>query len=184
VNKWQLGGLMNFNSGSPLTITATGTQTISNVAAQPNIVGDLTKNMGKIVKLSNAVTFFDGFTQPVDPGLANVTTLNGLSTAHTNRAIADPSGKIVLVNPQPGDIGTLGLTTLKGPRSLSFDANLIKRFRIHETKEFELRLDAINVLNHPNFGNPSTNINGVNTFGRITTAGGSRRFIVNTRLNF
>jgi hypothetical protein len=54
----------------------------------------------------------------------------------------------------------------------------------NETKEFEFRLDAINVLNHPNFGNPSTNINGVNTFGLITTATGSRRFIVNTRINF
>jgi hypothetical protein len=184
VNRWQLGGLMNFNSGAPLTITATGTQTISNVAAQPNIVGELPENMGKIVKLSNAVTFFDGFTQPRDPGLAGITTLNGLTTAYTNRAIADASGRIVLVNPQPGEIGTLGRTTLKGPTSLGFDANLIKRFRIHETKEFEFRIDAINVLNRPNFGNPSTNINGVNTFGRITTATGSRRFIINTRLNF
>jgi hypothetical protein len=88
------------------------------------------------------------------------------------------------VSPQPGEVGTLGLTTLKGPKSLSFDANLIKRFQIHESREFELRIDAINVLNHPNFGNPNTNINGVNTFGQITTATGSRRFIINTRLNF
>ena len=140
--------------------------------------------MGKIKKVGNGVVFFDGFTQPVDPGLSAVTTLNGLNTAYTNRAIQDPSGNIVLVNPQPGEVGTLGLTTLKGPTSISFDANLIKRFRIHENKEFEFRIDAINVLNHPNFGNPSTNINGVNTFGRITTAGGSRRFIINTRVNF
>jgi hypothetical protein len=184
VNKWQLGGIMNFNSGAPLTVTATGTQTISTVAAQPNIVGPLPEKMGKITKLSNAVVFFDGFTQPQDPGVANVTTLNGLRTAFTNRAVMDPSGRIVFVNPQPGEIGSYGLTTLKGPRSLSFDANLIKRFRIHETKEFEFRIDAINVLNHPNFGNPSMNINGNNTFGRITTATGSRRFIINTRLNF
>jgi len=184
VNRWQLGGLMNFNSGAPLTITATGTQTISNVSVQPNVAGSLPKDMGKIKKVGNGVVFFDGFTQPVDPGLSAVTTLNGLNTAYTNRAIQDPSGNIVLVNPQPGEVGTLGLTTLKGPTSISFDANLIKRFRIHENKEFEFRIDAINVLNHPNFGNPSTNINGVNTFGRITTAGGSRRFIINTRVNF
>jgi len=71
--------------------------------------------------------------------------------------------------------------------------NLIKRFRIHETREFEFRLDAINILNHPNFGNPGAtnsnrdgnlNINIANTFGRITTATGSRRFVVNTRINF
>jgi hypothetical protein len=61
---------------------------------------------------------------------------------------------------------------------------MIKRFRIQETKEFEFRVDVINILNHPNFGSPNTNINGNNTFGRITTAGGARRFVVNTRINF
>jgi hypothetical protein len=197
VNKWQLGGLLNINSGAPLTLTATGTQTISNVAAQPNIVGNLGK-IGSIKKCStqdpcyantalpvtSGIVFFDQYTQPTDPGITGVTTANGLNTAFSNRAIADPSGKIVLVNPQPGEIGTYGLTTVKGPKSLSLDMNMIKRFKIHETKEFEFRLDAINVLNHPNFGNPTTNINGNNTFGRITTAGGSRRFIINTRINF
>ncbi len=184
VNKWQLGGIMNFNAGAPLTIAATGTQTISTVSAQPNIAGELPESFGKITKVSNGVVFFDGYTQVIDPGIAGVTTLNGLSTAYSNRAIVDPSGKVVLVNPQPGEVGTLGLTTVKGPRNLSFDMNLIKRFKIHETKEFEFRLDAVNVLNHPNFGNPNMNINAVNNFGRITTATGSRRFVVNTRINF
>jgi hypothetical protein len=188
VNKWQLGGIMNFNSGVPLTIgtgtQTTGTQTISNVAAQPNVVGELPKSMGKVTKVSNGVVFFDGFTQIEDPGIANITTLNGLRAFHSNRAIVDPSGRTILVNPQPGEVGTLGLTTIKGPRSLNFDMNMIKRFRIDEDKEFEFRLDAINILNHPNFGNPNMNINGNNTFGRITTAGGGRRFILNTRINF
>jgi hypothetical protein len=39
-------------------------------------------------------------------------------------------------------------------------------------------------LNHPNFGTPNTSINGVNTFGRITSALGSRSFVINTRVNF
>jgi hypothetical protein len=189
VNKWQLGGIMNYNSGAPLTITTgtgnTGTQTISNVNAQPNLVGQLPKNMGKVTKVDNGVVFFDGFTQIEDPGIANVTTLNGLRTAYSNKAIVDPAGNIVLVNPQPGEVGTLGLNTIKGPRNLSFDMNMIKRFRIHETREFEFRVDVVNILNHPNFGNPTTNINGTgNTFGRISTAGGARRFVVNTRINF
>ncbi len=184
VNKWQLGGIMNWNSGAPLTISAGGTQTISNVNAQPSLVGTLPENMGKVTKVANGVVYFEGFSQIIDPGIANVTTLNGLRTAYSNRAIVDPSGNTVLVNPQPGEVGTLGLSTIKGPRNLSFDMNLIKRFRIRESKEFEFRLDAINILNHPNFGNPNMNINAVNNFGRITTASGARRFIVNTRINF
>jgi len=76
------------------------------------------------------------------------------------------------------------MSTIKGPRSLGFDMNIVKRFRIDEGRQFEFRVDAINVLNHPNFGTPNTNINGINTFGRITTATGSRRFVINTRINF
>jgi hypothetical protein len=113
-----------------------------------------------------------------------VTSANSLNTAHTNRALVDPGGKIVLVNPQPGQVGTYGLATLKGPKSLSLDVNMIKRFQLHEKTEFELRVDAINVLNHPNFGAPSTNINGNNNFGQISSATGSRRFVINTRVNF
>ena len=78
----------------------------------------------------------------------------------------------------------MGLKYLEGPGAIRFDVDLIKRVRIDETKEFEFRIDAVNVLNHPNFGNPATNINGNNTFGRITGAGGARRFILNTRINF
>jgi len=192
VNKWQLGGIMNFNTGSPLSITTgttaasttSGIQTISNVAAQPNLVGSLPKDMGKVTKVSNGVVYFDGFTQITDPAISSVTTLNGLSTAYSNKAIVAPDGQVVLVNPRPGEVGTLGLSTVKGPRSLNFDMNLIKRFKLDENKEFEFRIDAVNVLNHPNFGNPNVNINGVNTFGLITTATGSRRFVINTRLNF
>jgi hypothetical protein len=192
VNKWQLGGIMNFNTGGPLTFTtgtavgaANGTQTISNVQAEPNLVGSLPKDIGHISKLPNGVVYFNGYKQDVDPGKAGVTTANGLDTAYSNKAIFAPNGQPVLVNPQAGEVGSMGLATLKGPRSLSFDMNLIKRFKLAgETTNFEFRLDAINVLNHPNFGNPSMNINGVGTFGQITTALSGRRFVVNTRVNF
>ena len=183
IAKWQLGGLLNYNSGAPLSITS-GIQTISTVGAQPNIVGPLPKHMGQLKKVSNGVVYFDGFTQVQDPGIAGVSSLNGLSTAYNNRAIVDSTGQYVLVNPQPGEVGTLGYSTLKGPSSLNLDMNMIKRFQITEGKEFELRVDAINVLNHANFGNPSTAINSSNNFGRITTAGGARSFVLNTRISF
>jgi hypothetical protein len=87
----------------------------------------------------------------------------------------------------------LGENTLRGPKALYFDMNLVKRFQISESKTFEMRIDAINILNHPNFANPSTALNTNNTFGRITALaaganlggnGGMRSFIINTRLSF
>jgi hypothetical protein len=56
----------------------------------------------------------------------------------------------------------MGLKWLEGPVPVRFDADLIKRVRITETKEFEFRLDAINVLNHPVFGVPIADINAPN----------------------
>src|SRR3954470_23509143 len=69
------------------------------------------------------------------------------------------------------------------PESLNLDMNLVKRVKITENKEFEMRMDAINMLNHPLFATPNLNINNA-AFGRITTATGARTFVLNARLNF
>ena len=183
VNKWQLGGVLNYNTGAPLTLTS-GIQTISSVGAQPNILGSFPSSAGKVTKIPNGVVYYDGYTQIQDPGFGSVSSLNGLTSGYSNRAIVNPAGEVVLVNPQPGEVGTLGLATMRGPGSIRFDLNMIKRFMIDEKRNFEFRVDAINVLNRANFGNPSTNINGNNNFGRITTATGARSFVLNTRFNF
>src|SRR5439155_25013554 len=60
VEKWQLGGILNYNTGAPLSLTTgsavgsttSGIQTISNVAVQPNVVGSLLGNMGSVSKVS------------------------------------------------------------------------------------------------------------------------------------
>ncbi len=38
------------------------------------------------------------------------------------------------------------------------DAALHKSFVIHEHHQFQIRFEAFNVLNHPNWGEPSANI--------------------------
>jgi hypothetical protein len=118
-----------------------------------------------------------------DPSIASVTSLNGLNGSFSNKAIADANGNLLLVNPGPGQIGNMGLKWIEGPSNLGLNIDLLKRIRISETKEFEFRADAVNVLNHPIFGNPNLNIDNT-SFGRITTATGNRRFVMNLRLNF
>jgi hypothetical protein len=100
------------------------------------------------------------------------------------------------MNPQPGKAGTLGQKWIQGPPSLNLDLNIVKRIRLSENKQFEFRIDAINVLNYANFAPPNLNINSTGTgtatgvngtnvaFGRITQAGAARRFVINARLNF
>ena len=97
--------------------------------------------------------------------------------------VIDSQGRIVLVNAPAGRHGNMGLNWIEGPANLGLDMNLIKRVKIAETKQFEFRVDALNVLNHPNFSNPNLNINS-SSFGRITSATGNRSFVFNLRLNF
>jgi hypothetical protein len=183
VEGWQFGGIFSWESGAPLTITS-GLGTISaSTNATPDIVGNLPKSTGQVTTVANGVTYFTDLRQIVDPSLAGVTSQNGLSGNFSNKAITDEQGNVLLVNPRPGAIGNLGLGWLQGPPTFGLDINLIKRVRITETKEFQLRVDGINMLNHPNFGVPDTNLNS-NTFGRITTATGNRQFVTSLRLNF
>jgi hypothetical protein len=193
VERWQLGGVFNLTSGAPLNI-AVGSATVGTAAwnqypdGPPTIVGDFPKSLGKITKLPNGIiTYFDGLQQIPDPTRGNVTASQTLRDSFSNYAIADSSGKLLLVNPAPGSIGTLGYRWIEGPRTVGFDLNLLKRVRIAETKEFEVRVDAINVLNHPRFASPNLNINNTG-FGRITAmnadGAGNRTFVINARVSF
>src|SRR5207244_4795460 len=71
--RWQLGGIFNWGSGAPLTITAPiSTMTQSTTNMTPNIVGDFPKNIGKVTKVANGVIYFDGLQQIPDPWGTNV----------------------------------------------------------------------------------------------------------------
>ena len=187
MERWQLGGILSWATGAPLTITAPiSTITQTSTFSTPNIVGDFPKDIGRVTKVSNGVVYFSGIQQIADPAGASVSASNGLNGSFSNKAITDAQGHLLLVNPAPGTLGSLGLKAIEGPPTLGLDVNLIKRVRITEAKEFEFRMDVVNVLNHPNFDNPDTNINST-SFGRITTLqgnAGNRRFTMNARLNF
>src|SRR6185295_13940352 len=112
----------------------------------------------------------DTFVKVTDPQCLTVTPMQGLSANNrcTLTALAMavapgtpgavdrvfPDGQtrpavVVLQHPQPGKKGTLGNNTIIGPGSWRFDANLGKSFQITERKSLQVRLDAQNVLNHP-----------------------------------
>src|SRR5262249_594261 len=130
------------------------------------------------------ITYFDGFTRVADPGRANITTAQNLQAANTQFAIADPQGRVVMTNPGIGRIGTMGQKWIEGPGQISVDAKLAKRGRVGESKEIAIWVDAINVLNHPNFGNPTMDVNNAN-FGVIALpTSGNRTFTFNARVTF
>jgi len=211
VERWQASLIFNASSGSPNSITTGGGFPLNYAAsAQPDVVGpwdvrtghmqwDGTKNQG----------FYFGNPSPYlvvpDPQCSltrNVTDPTGFSLSTVNcgltaiaQAVAPGTpGSVnlpnvgtvqyLLVNPKPGTQGNLGLATVESLGIYRFDANLSKTFRIDEKRSLQVRVDATNVLNHPQIGTPTFSINSPN-FGLVTTDKlGTRSFQGSLRLSF
>src|SRR5262249_21735320 len=123
--RWQLGGIFNFSTGAPLTITApVSTVWQTNTTNTPVALGAFATNTGKITYVSNGVTYFPGLTQIKDPALAGVSSANSLNSSFNLLAIADANGNPILVHPAPGQAGTLGKNTIEGPKVVALDMNL------------------------------------------------------------
>ena len=183
VEGWKIGGIVNFFSGAPLGLQAGVSSFNQHLDNTPTLVGPLPKNMGKVKRTEDGVVFFDGLKQAPDPLIANLTPLQFLNLRSSLFAIADSSGKVVAVNPAAGALGSLSQTHMEGPGTFRFDMNLQKRIQVREDVGLIFRADALSVLNHPVFGNPNTEINST-TFGRITSAAGSRIVVLSARVNF
>ena len=54
-----------------------------------------------------------------------------------------------------------------GPGLNTFDASLFRSIPLHEAVALQLRADAFNALNHPNFANPGVSLTSTN-FGQVT----------------
>ncbi len=185
VERWQISPIINISSGAPFGITSSVNSINTFGDNSPVLVGALPSS-GKVTRVTDGVVYFPDLKVTPDPAVRSLTTAQALNTRSTLQAIADSSGKIILVNPAPGVLGNLAPLYAVGPPSWRFDVNLVKRVKIGERREFEFRLDAIDVLNSPQFGNPAAADSDINsqTFGRITTATGNRVLVLGARVNF
>jgi hypothetical protein len=96
-----------------------------------------------------------------------------------------------LINPSAPSptqqFGTAGIGTVIGPRWFSYDANVQKPFRFHDRVSLTLRIDAINVFNHPNYATPDVTVSDGAVFGQIRAASTNyipRAFQFSGRLEF
>lgn len=142
VERWQVGVIYNIFSGQPITLSAERSSLNQFTDNTPTLVGNLSKGFGNVKVAPNGVKYFDGLQQVTDPAVAIITTQQGLQARSTLRAIADASGNVILINPSPGTLGTLAARYIEGPGSFRLDINVVKRFRISESKNFELQTGA------------------------------------------
>jgi hypothetical protein len=187
IEGWQLSTIFSYGTGSPLSITGANLETL---AAEDDdntmdLVGNFPKSTGEVVVGDNGIVeYFAGYNRVAENTLPYYGSNPDALQAHDNLwQLEDASGNVILQSPKPGTTGNLSSGWLSGPGSFGLDVAMSKSVQIREGVEFTLRMDAINLLNKPQWGDPNTDVFS-NNFGRITNAGGARTFTLNARVDF
>jgi hypothetical protein len=192
VENWQMSWILNLASGAPgniSTFTASDSVGVNQLYANgvPDIVGKFDAALAKVQWKDGAIAgnyFGDALKKVSDPQCTRIAATLQSANLCTLSAIADSSGNVVLQNPLPGTRGNLGQNVIELPGAWTLDTSMSKGFRISETKRLQFRLDATNILNHPEPADPNLNINSGVPFGNIDTKTGNRQFQLGARLEF
>jgi hypothetical protein len=139
---WKVGGKVYLYSGRPFTVTDSG--------------------------ISAKNVFSSSFSGTVLADTANPSVLG----IHCGRsAVSTPclNTSDFATSATQTDWGNTKPNSFYGPGFFSIATQLSKEIAVTEQTHFELGTDAYNLLNHPNFGLPNSDVNKGQTLGTITT---------------
>lgn len=156
VNNWELAPLMQAASGGPVNITSGGDVSLTDVGHdRPNRVAG--------VNPYHEVNF-------------------RYAQGESTREYLNPSAFAYVCpkNKTPGcaaagTYGNIGRNAFRAPSSFNLDAQISRQFPIDESLALVLRLEAFNMLNHPNFGGPDSKLSD-SKFGQVSSASSARVF--------
>ena len=144
---WTVGSKLYLYSGAPFSVTD------SRIPSQVNSAGGVVTPLADVV----SAAAFAG-----DCGRAAVSTACLSKTQFAT--YASTSG---VASPVQTDWGNIAPNSFRGPAYFDIDMQLTRDFRIKEQARFTFGLAGYNVLNHPNFLNPSGSVTS-GAFGKIT----------------
>ncbi len=145
---WTLGGKVYVYSGAPFSVTD------SKIPSQINSAGGIGTVLADQVASSAANT-------SCGSSAVNTACLSKTQFA----TYASNSG---VSAPIQTDWGNIAPDSFRGPGYFDIDAQLTRTFKIKERAGLALGLSSYNLLNHPNFANPSGSITS-GAFGKITS---------------
>ncbi len=163
VNGWQIAAIITQQSGRPFSVWNGAASTAG---------GDYNRDGG-----GGAVGggFYD---RPNAPAKGAVNTsfgkqdfLNGLFPASAFPA------------PAPGQSGTLGRNTFRGPKYSGVDLSFARIFSVLENKQIQLRFEAFNAFNQVNLYLPNADLS-LSNFGKSTQAFEARTLQIGARFIF
>ena len=102
------------------------------------------------------------------PNLTGSKVLTGAKIRSGSASNASYLSKAGFADSPVGTFGSLGRNAFRGPKYFQLDSALVRSFPVYERFQMMLRLEAFNVLNHPNFSTPGTSLTS-STFGDVTS---------------
>ena len=140
-----------------------------------------------IVVTRKATDMPDGNTKYQRPNL-----VPGASIYAANQSIENWFNPAAFAVPAAGTWGNLGRYIARGPGYWEVDAALEKKTALSDKLNLKFRAEAFNLLNHPIFGDPASNISSAASFAQITSVlntgavgtGTPRRLQLMLRLEF
>jgi hypothetical protein len=141
---WLLANITQLQGGNPLNVTTTSTYNGNTGTIRPTVIGPFSTGRGALL------------------ATGNVPFINGSACA---KMVAGCS-----FYAQPAGFGNLARNALTGPGFADTDFSLQKTTKLLESVSLVLRVDAFDLLNHVNLGNPNLSATGASTstFGQIT----------------
>ena len=173
LNNWEIAPLVHIVSGAPFTVTAGQDNSFTDVGNdRPNLVPGVPIYLNQTLRSAT--------------GVSNRGYLNPAAFAQVTAGCPTPISPTTC--PGYGTYGNISKNSFRGPTAYQFDAQISRIFPIHESLAAIFRLEAFNVLNHPNFNIPTgtsvgtlggtTGGSGVltsSTFGQVSTTSNQAR---------
>ncbi|MEO7142181.1 MAG: TonB-dependent receptor, partial [Bryobacteraceae bacterium] len=155
IGGWEFAPVFTFYSGRPFTVYS-GSDTFGSVVQSTANCNGCSHDLGGLQQVNGYTWFFNPNT---DTAKFSV--------------------------PAAGSLGNTGKGYFFGPPVFDIDMALIKRIRIREKMELEVRADATNITNTPSFGLPTATFTS-STFGRLgsTVESNARRIQLGVKFNF
>ena len=176
ISGYRLETIFQYQTGNPVNIVASSDGFNGNSGViRPNLLGPIVHSRQQLAGVAN-VTYFQ------NPAGA-VCTLATTTSACVYQIVQNAAGVYTGLGNAQRNAGT-------GPGYADLDLSGEKETKIFEGLSFILRADAFDIFNHPNFGQPSGNVQSA-SFGQITATrfatsdgGSSRQLQISGKFTF
>ena len=147
---WELGGVMNFRTGLPISLLITRPDVVYRDKRNGNILTSPVVVNGQV--MTTAVVNVPGGGASRNVRRADVVAgVDPFITGQDKRVYLNPAAFSI---PQAGTFGNMGRNALAGPSLSQFDLTLHKRIKITERVNLQFRGEIYNLFNKANFSNP------------------------------